>query len=178
MENKGGFCEHLCPRECLAHPSAVSNKRGYFQVWVCFFTEEQAPECERNVLSKQRQWPQCAWSGTAGRKSLFILAGKKKAKKKKCWQQCERVCACAWPPPLPQPTTATWPQRWLILCVHTDTHRHTEILKSKQLTRISSAFVVVVKPWMHRTRCWGSVDTDQTPRTVLDDKEVRLMRTN
>lgn len=129
MENKGGFHEHLCPRECLPHPSAVSNKPGYFQVWVCFFIEEQAAECERNVLSK-RQWPQLCLKWDSRPEESFHTSRQKKEQKKKVLTTV-RACVCvrARPPPLPQPATTTWPQRWLTLCVDT----RTETLKSKQL---------------------------------------------
>lgn len=61
----------------------------------------------------------CAWSGTAGRKSLFIRAGKKKKSVDKC--------ECAWESVSPpQPTPATRPQRWLILLVLTHTHWNPE----------------------------------------------------
>lgn len=123
MENKGGFHEHLCPRECLPHPSAVSNKPGYFQLWVCFFIEEQAPECERNVLSKQRQWPQLCLKWDSKPEESFHTSRQKNEEKKKVLTTVPvRVCVRARPPPLPQSAKTTWPQRWLTLCVDTHTH--------------------------------------------------------
>lgn len=165
MENKGGFHEHLCPRECLPHPSAVSNKPGYFQVWVCFFIEEQAAECERNVLSKQRQWPQLClkWDSRPEESFHTSRQKKKKNRKKKCWQQCERVFVCVHDP-LPSPSPRRLPGHsvgWLFVLTHA-----LKPSKANSFTRISSVFVVVPKPWMHRSRGWGSVDTDQSPRTV------------
>lgn len=45
-------------RECLLHPSAVSDVSSYFQGQLFLLVEGQTPGCERNVLFKQRQWPQ------------------------------------------------------------------------------------------------------------------------
>lgn len=71
MENRGGFHEH---HKCLLHPSAVSNESGYVKGRLCLFIEE----CERNVLSKQRQMPQLLIKWDSGPEESFHTSQQKK----------------------------------------------------------------------------------------------------
>lgn len=76
----------ICVPECLLHPSAVSNKSGYFKGNPTLFIDEQTPECERNVLSKQRQWPQLCLKWDSGPEESFHTSK----------QKTVNVCACVW----------------------------------------------------------------------------------
>lgn len=96
--------QHLRPIECLLHPSAVLNKSGYFKEWVCLFIEEQPPECERTVLSKQRHWPQLCLKWDTGPEEPFHTSEQRSVDK--------RVWVRGCPPPRP-PTLRTRPQCWL-----------------------------------------------------------------
>lgn len=115
----------ICVPECLLHPSAVSNKPGYFQAWVCFFIEEQTPECERNVLSKQRQRPQLCLKWDSGPEESFHMCRRKKSVDNSVSVSArERACPLPSPPQLPGHSVG-----WFFRCWHT----HTETFKSKQL---------------------------------------------
>lgn len=82
----------ICVPECLLHPSALSNKPGYFQVWVCFFYRRAGT----------RVWKKCSLQTTsvtttvlevgqqAGRVFSYSQANKKKKVLTKAW-----VCLCA-----------------------------------------------------------------------------------
>lgn len=161
MENKGGFHEHLCPRECLLHPSAVSNKPGYFQGRLFLLIDEQTPECERNVLSKQRHWTQLWLKWDSRPEESFHTS-----RQKKCWQHCESVCECTCEssPAHPDYLATTV----LVVSLGVDTHTHTlKPSKANSLTGISSFFVAVLKPWMYYSHHWRSVCTDYSLYTVF-----------
>lgn len=55
LMEKGGFHTHLCPTECLLHPSGVSDKSSYFQCRLFLLIDEQTPGYERDVLFKRCQ---------------------------------------------------------------------------------------------------------------------------
>lgn len=143
----------ICVPECLLHPSAVSNKPGYFRAWVCFFIEEQTPECERNVLSKQCQRPQlCLKWDSRPEESFHTCRQKKSVDNSVSVSARVRACPLPSPPQLPGHSVG-----WFFRCWHTHTLKPS---KANCFTRISSFFVAVLKPWMYYSHRWGSVYTD------------------
>lgn len=156
----------ICVPECLLHPSALSNKPVYFQVWVCFFYRRAGT----------RVWKKCSLQTTsvtttvlevgqqAGR--VFSYSQAKIRKKKKCWQQRECVCVRAKPLPSPRQLPGHSVRRIFAL-THT-----LKPSKANSFTRISSVFVVALKPWMYHRGSIECADAYQSPRTVLDEKKT------
>lgn len=124
MENTGGF-QHLWSRECQLHPSAVLNKWFYFKAWVSLFIAEQTAECERNVLSKQRHWPQLCLKWDRRPEDSFHRSEQKVLANICVWVW---MCGC-----LPLQPTPKYLATTLLVLLTVDTQAHTETLKSKQL---------------------------------------------
>lgn len=120
------FHSHLCPTECLLHPSAVSNKSGYLKVWVCLFIDEQTPECERNVLAKQHLRPQLCLKWDSRPEESFHTSKQKGVDNSVC------VCVCAYASVWVSSTPAHPKYLATMLIVSLCVDTHTETLKSKQ----------------------------------------------
>lgn len=69
MENKVVFTSICVPeRVCFILPLFQTS---WAILSFCLFIDEQTPECERNVISKQRQWPQMRLKWDSGPETPF-----------------------------------------------------------------------------------------------------------